>query len=54
MDIRFMEILESAAWITLNFLLILGSIELACRPSDKRRSKNTMMGMIPIRDMLQK
>jgi hypothetical protein len=54
MNNSYMEILESLAWITLGFLPMLGSMELAWRLSGKRRSKKTMIGMMPVYDMLQK
>jgi hypothetical protein len=44
-----MEILESATWITLGFLPMLGSMELAWRLSanTKRKSKKAMRGLTP-------
>jgi hypothetical protein len=38
-----MEVLQSIAWITLGFLPMLGSMELAWRLYEKRRSKKTMI-----------
>jgi hypothetical protein len=45
-----MEILESVAWITLGFLPMLGSMELAWRFSaiTKRKSKKAMIGLTPV------
>jgi hypothetical protein len=49
-----MDIIESIAWITLGFLPMLGSLELASRLSDKRRSKKTVTERVPVHVMLQK
>jgi hypothetical protein len=54
MNNSYMEILESLAWITLGFLPMLGSMELAWKLSDKRKSKKAMIGMVSTHDMLQK
>jgi hypothetical protein len=50
-----MENLESIVWITLGFLPMLGSMELAWRLS-KRRPKKPMigLGLVSIDGMLQK
>jgi hypothetical protein len=49
-----MEIIESIAWITLGLLPMLGSMELAWRLSEKRRSKKTITERVPVHVMLQK
>jgi hypothetical protein len=49
-----MELIESIAWITLGFLPMLGSLELASRLSDKRRSKKTVTERVPVHVILQK
>jgi hypothetical protein len=49
-----MEIIESIAWITLGFLPMLGSLELAWRLSEKRRSKKMKTERVPVHVMLQK
>jgi hypothetical protein len=48
-----MEVLESVAWITFGFLPMLGSMELAWRLFEKRRSKKTKMESVSIDVMLQ-
>lgn len=51
-----MEILESVVWVTLGFLPMLGSMELAWRLSAKakRRPKKTMRELVSVHGMLQK
>jgi hypothetical protein len=49
-----MEIVESVAWVTLGFLPMLGSLELAWRLSDKRRFKKATSGKVPIHVTIQK
>jgi len=49
-----MEIIESIAWIILGFLPMFGSLELAWRLSEKRRSKKTVTERVPVHVMLQK
>ena len=49
-----MEILESVAWVTLGFLPMLGSMELAWRLSVKRRSKKPLTGLVSVHGTLQK
>ena len=51
-----MEILESVVWVTLGFLPMLGSMELAWRLSAKmkRRSKRPLIEMVSVHGMLQK
>lgn len=53
-----MEILESVAWVTLGFLPMLGSMELAWRLSaktkTKRRSRKPMKELVSVHGMLQK
>jgi hypothetical protein len=49
-----MEIIESIAWITLGFLPMLGSMEVAWRLSEKRSSKKTIAEKVPVHVMLQK
>jgi hypothetical protein len=38
-----MEVLQYVAWVTLGFLPMFGSMELAWRLYEKRRSKKTML-----------
>jgi len=50
-----MDIIESIAWITLGFLPIFGSMEVAWRLSNKRRSKETITEKkVPVNVILQK
>jgi hypothetical protein len=49
-----MEIIDSIALITLGFLPMLGSLELAWRLSEKRRSKIAITERVPVHVMLQK
>jgi hypothetical protein len=49
-----MEIIESIAWITLGFLPMLGSLELAWRLGKKRSSKKMITEGVPVHVMLQK
>jgi hypothetical protein len=49
-----MEIIESVAWVTLGFLPMLGSMELAWRLSGKRRSKKIDTEKVPVHVTLQK
>jgi hypothetical protein len=49
-----MEIVESVAWVTLGFLPMLGSLELAWRLSDKRRFKKLKIEKVPVHVTLQK
>jgi hypothetical protein len=48
------EVLQSVSWVTLGFLPILGSMELAWRLSKKRKSKKAMKKKVPAHVMLQK
>ena len=48
------EVLQSVAWVTLGFLPMLGSMELAWRLSKKRKSKKAMIKKVPSHVMLQK
>jgi hypothetical protein len=50
----YMEVLQSIAWITLGFLPMLGSMELAWRLYEKRRSKKTMIKNVAGHIMSQK
>ena len=49
-----MEVLQSVAWVTLGFLPMLGSMELAWRLSEKRKSKKAMIKKVAAHVMLQK
>jgi hypothetical protein len=49
-----MEIIEFIAWVTLGFLPMLGSMELAWRLSEKRSFKKTIAERVPVHVMLQK
>jgi hypothetical protein len=50
-----MEIIESIAWVTLGFLPMLGSMELAWRLSDKKRFKKMKTEKkVPVHVTLQK
>gem|GEM_PF-703493 len=49
-----MEIIESIAWVTLGFLPMVGSLELAWKLSEKRRSKKIMIEKVPIHVTLRK
>jgi hypothetical protein len=48
------EVLQSVAWITLGFLPVLGSMELAWRLPEKRKFKKAMIKKVPAHVMLQK
>jgi hypothetical protein len=48
------EVLQSVAWVTLGFLPMLGSMELAWRLSKKGKSKKDMIKKVPAHAMLQK
>jgi hypothetical protein len=43
-----MEIIDSVAWVILGFLPMLGSLELAWRLSDKRKTKKATTERVPI------
>ncbi len=49
-----MEVLQSVAWVTLGFLPMLGSMELAWRLSEKRKSKKAMIKKVADHVILQK
>jgi hypothetical protein len=49
-----MEVLQSVAWVTLGFLPMFGSMELAWRLSEKRKSKKDMVKKVADHVMLQK
>jgi hypothetical protein len=49
-----MEIIESIAWVTLGFLPMLGSMEVAWRLGKKRRSKKIVTEKVPVHVILQK
>ncbi|CAN5278843.1 hypothetical protein BH18THE2_BH18THE2_38100 [soil metagenome] len=49
-----MEVLQSVAWVALGFLPMLGSMELAWRLYEKRRSKKTMIKKVAGHVLLQK
>jgi hypothetical protein len=51
-----MEILELVVWVTLGFLPMLDSMELAWRLSakTKRMPKKPMIGLVSVHGMLQK
>ena len=48
------EVLQSVAWVTLGFLTMLGSMELASRLSKKRKSKKAMIKKVSAHVMLKK
>ena len=49
-----MEVLQSVAWVTLGFLPMLGSMELASRVSKKGKSEKSYDKKVPAHVMLQK
>jgi hypothetical protein len=49
-----MEIIESVAWVTLGFLPMLGSLELAWRLSEKKRSKGKITERVPVHVKIRK
>jgi hypothetical protein len=49
-----MEIIESVVWVTLGFLPMLGSLELAWRLSEKKRPKGKITERVPVHVKVRK
>ena len=49
-----MEVLQSVGWVTLGLLPMLGSMELAWRLSEKRKSKKAMIKKVADHVIIQK